>query len=80
MDQGLGAGGVEECKSFSPPSVSKTNAASPRVPLGSVAFNTPTPTPMFVYRRPTIGGGSDKVGGYGKKGQIRSEDRRTAPP
>ena len=49
MDQGLGAGGVEECKGFSPPtnSVPKTNAASPRVrvPLVSLVFNTPTPTP-----------------------------------
>ena len=42
---GLKAGGVEECKGFSSPSVPKTNAASPRVPLGSLVFNTPTSTP-----------------------------------
>ena len=45
MDQGLGADSVEECKGFSPPSVPKTNAASPRVPLGSLVFNTATATP-----------------------------------
>ena len=40
------AGGVEECKDFSPPSrAPTTNAASPRMPLGSLVFNTPTATP-----------------------------------
>ena len=43
--EGLGAGGVEECKRFSPPSVPTTNAASPRVPLGSLVSDTPTATP-----------------------------------
>ena len=42
--EGLGAGGVEECKGFSPPTVPKTNAASPQVPLGSLVSNTPTAT------------------------------------
>ena len=45
MGQGLRAGGVEECKGFSPPSVHNTNAASPRVPLGSLVSNARTPTP-----------------------------------
>ena len=45
MAEGLGAGGVEECKGFSPSSVATTNAASPRVPLGSLVFNTPAATP-----------------------------------
>ena len=45
MAGGLGAGGVEECKGFSPSSVPTTNAASPRVPLGSLVSNTPTATP-----------------------------------
>ena len=45
MDQGLGAGGVEGWKGFSPPRVSETNVASPRVPLRSLVFNTPTRTP-----------------------------------
>ena len=45
MAEGLGAGGVEECKGFSPPKVSTTNTASPRVLLGSLVSNTPTATP-----------------------------------
>ena len=45
MNQGLGAGCVEECKRFELPRVSKTNAASPRVLLRSLVFNTPTLTP-----------------------------------
>ena len=56
MAEGLGACGVKECKCFSPPSVPTTNAASPRVPLGSFVSNTPTATPS----RPTIS--SDKKG------------------
>ena len=42
MAEGLGAGGVEECKYFPPPTVPKTNAASPRVPLGFLVSNAPT--------------------------------------
>ena len=45
MDQGLEAGGVEDYKGFSTPSVPSTTAASPHVPLGSLVFNAPTPTP-----------------------------------
>ena len=46
MAEDLGAGGGEECTGVSPPSVSTTNAASPRVVLlGSVVSNTPTATP-----------------------------------
>ena len=42
----MGAGDVEHCKALLPPSVPTTNAASPpRVPLGSLVFNTPTATP-----------------------------------
>ena len=40
MTERLGAGGGEECKCFSPPSAPKTNAASPRVLLGSLVSNT----------------------------------------
>ena len=39
MAEGLGSGGVKECKGFSPSSVPTTNAASPRVPLGSLVSN-----------------------------------------
>ena len=45
MAEGLGAGGIEERKGFSPPSVSTMNAASPRVPLGSLVSDTPTAMP-----------------------------------
>ena len=45
MAEGLGAGGVEECKGVLPPRVLATNAASPRVPLDSLVSNTPTTTP-----------------------------------
>ena len=43
---GSGAGGFEECKDFHSlrsSSVPETNAASLRVPIGSLIFNTPTP-------------------------------------
>ena len=42
MAEGLGAGGVEECEDFPPPTAPKTNAASPRVPLGFLVSNAPT--------------------------------------
>ena len=42
MAEGLGAGGVEECKEFPPPTVPKTNAASPRVPLDFLVSNART--------------------------------------
>ena len=42
---GMGAGGVEERKDFSPPSVHTAIAASPRIPLRSLVFSTPTATP-----------------------------------
>ena len=42
MAEGLGAGGIEECKDFPPPTVPKANAASPRVPLGVLVSNAPT--------------------------------------
>ena len=42
MAEGLGAGGVEKYMGFSPLDVPTTNAASPKLPLGSLVSNTPT--------------------------------------
>ena len=66
---GSGAGGVEDCKGFPPPSAPTTNAASPRVPLGSLVSNTPTATPSRRTLTEDVGspGAIDKVGGDGRK-------------
>ena len=45
MDKELEAGGVEECKSFSRPTVPTTNGAPPRVPFSLLVSNTPTASP-----------------------------------
>ena len=45
MAEGLGGGGVEEYKDVLLPSIPTTNAASPRLPLGSLVSNTITATP-----------------------------------
>ena len=45
MAEELEGGDVKECKDFPPPSVPTTNAASPRLPLGSLLSNTPKATP-----------------------------------
>ena len=69
MAEGLEAGGVKECKGFSPPSVSTTNAASPRVPLGSLVSNTPTATPS----RRTL---TEDLGSAGaKRGDSKRDER-----
>ena len=69
MAAGLGAGGVEEYKGFSPPSVSTTNAASPQVPLGSlVSYTTPTAMPS---RRPL----TENLGSAGAKRSAETVER-----
>ena len=79
MAEGLGGGGVEEYKDVLLPSIPTTNAASPRLPLGSLVSNTITATPSKRTLTEDLRSADAKVGGYGKGGKVHPEDRRKAP-
>ena len=72
--------GVEECKSFTPANVPTTSASTTHLALGSLNFNTRVPdtgtaTPS---RRRLIE--SQRLANLAKKkGEVRTENRRTTP-
>ena len=78
MAEGLGDGGVEEYKDVLLPSIPTTNAASPRLPLGSLVSNTITATPCKRTLTEDLRSADAKVGGCGKEGKVHPEDRRKA--